>query len=119
MNKIIDRIAMPWITTDCCGGKSRTFDLELEKINLDSRVNNVMTDKYQHYVSYLKKFFHSDDPKVLVQRAWKSHVVPIFCDVTNSIFLVDSASGKAIKKVSANQIIVSELEDVANLLSKI
>jgi hypothetical protein len=115
----MNKKATPWVDTDCCGGKKRTFDLELEKINLDYRVDNSFTDKYQHYVSYLKKFFHSDDPKVLVKRAWQSHVLPIFCDITNSIFLVDSFSGKEIRKVTAREVIASELEDVANLLAQI
>ncbi len=119
MNK--NKVSMPWITgISCCGdGENKTFDLELEKINLNTRVNNEMTDKYQHYVSYLKKFFHSDDPKVLVKRAWQSKVVPIFCDKTNSIFLVDSKTGKEIKKVSANKVIACEIESIAKLINSI
>lgn len=114
MNK--DKISMPHVFFEC-GGKQKTFDLELEKINLNHRVNNdFLNPKYREYITYLKKFFKSDDPKVLMKRAFKSKVVPVFCDVTNSIFLIDSKSGNTIKKINSNNLIAKKLLKIAKEL---
>lgn len=93
--------ATPWIKTQC-GGEPKFVDLELEKFNSTDREKTKVTPKYMEYVDYVKKFFKSDNPRELVHKAWKSKVLPVWCENTQSILLVDADSGEPIKKVAAS-----------------
>ena len=114
----------PWVHTEC-SGSPQNIDLELEKFDSDEREKVHVTPAYRKYVEYVKKFFHSDDPRELVQRAWKSKILPIFCERTQSIILIDAISGDPVETVSASDIkiddkvVANELMKIASLLIKI
>lgn len=111
--------ATPWIKTRPCGTKSEVVDLELEKFDTDKRSTvHVLTKKYWDYVSYVKKFFHTDDPDELVKRAWRSEVLPVWCEKDQTISLVDSNSGEAIDSVIGS-VIASELKTALKLIKQL
>lgn len=105
--------ATPWIKTDC-GGTSENIDLEFEKFNTDKRNTPHHSIKYKRYVEFVKKFFHTDDPKQLVYKGWHSDVLPVFCERTDSIELVNSKTGEKIKRIAT----ATELMRVAKLFLK-
>lgn len=105
------RTATPWIKTEC-GGTPETIDLEFEKFNIEQRNTPHHSIKYKKYVEFVKKFFHTDDPKQLVFKGWHSDVLPVFCERTDSIELVDSKTGETIKRIAT----ATELIRVARLI---
>ena len=102
--------ATPWIKVQDCGGKSEVIDLEFEKFDGEERNMEHHSPKYKKYIEFVKRFFHTDNPKELVYKGWHSKLIPVFCDRTDTIELVDSKTGEPVKMVA------KELLKIARLL---
>jgi hypothetical protein len=95
------RKAVPWVDNVDCGGEQCTIDLELEKFNSIRRENVKVTPAYKNkYLPFVEQYFGTDDPVQLVLKAWKARIIPVWCEEEQIIYLVDSNTGKTMKRVA-------------------